>query len=78
MFSTNRSIRWLFVLTLSIVTLLISLALIGTASAQGTGPQSPQAATGGGFTINNTPQRAQRSGKSFFECFAPFAVFKYL
>lgn len=50
MFISYRSARWLFVLALGVVTLLISLALIGTASAQRNGPQSPQAATGSGFT----------------------------
>lgn len=61
MFINNRSIRWLFVLTLSAAALLISLTSINQASAQGDGPQSPQAATGSAFTYqgrlikNNQP-----------------------
>ena len=50
MFINHRSIRWGFILTLSAVTLLISLATIGSASAQSDGPQSPQVATGSSFT----------------------------
>jgi hypothetical protein len=50
MFINQRSIRWGFILTLSAVTLLISLATIGSASAQSDGPQSPQVATGSSFT----------------------------
>ncbi len=50
MFSNNRSVRWLFILTLSTAALLISLTTINQASAQSDGPQSPQVATGSGFT----------------------------
>jgi hypothetical protein len=50
MFSNRRAMRWIFVLALSAVALLISFASINRASAQDNGPQSPQAATGSGFT----------------------------
>src|SRR5512147_2440758 len=50
MFIRYRSVRWLVVLALSVGTLLISLTLIGTASAQDNGPQRPQAPAGSTFT----------------------------
>ncbi len=50
MFITSRYSRWLLVLTLGAAALLLSLVLIGTSSAQGNGPQSPQAPAGSGFT----------------------------
>jgi trimeric autotransporter adhesin len=50
MFINHRTVRWLFILALSAAALLISLATINQASAQSDGPQSPQAATGSGFT----------------------------
>src|SRR3989304_6281410 len=61
MSSTNRSVRWVFILTLGAVTLLISLATIGSATAQDNGPHSPQAPAGSAFTYqgrlikNNQP-----------------------
>jgi trimeric autotransporter adhesin len=50
MLNNYRSVRWLFVLTLSAAAVLISLTTINQAAAQDNGPQSPQVATGSGFT----------------------------
>jgi hypothetical protein len=50
MFVNHRSTRWLLAFVLSAAAVLISLVLIGTASAQGNGPQNPQAPTGNSFT----------------------------
>ena len=50
MFINNRFKRATFAVLFSTATLLLSLVLISTASAQGNGPQSPQAPTGSSFT----------------------------